>query len=181
MPITRPDRSTSAPPELPGLIAALVWMTDERVMPLPSGTLRRTAETMPSVTLERSPSGFPRASTMSPTATCDESANVAARGLAPAMRITARSLAASRPMAVAGWLSPDASVTTKRVAFPTTCALVTTSPRASKTTPEPRSCGVRILHHRRRDGPHDTHEVLLQRGRPIGGGERRNTRHTHRP
>src|SRR6185436_412399 len=44
----------------------------------------------------------------------------------------------------AGWLWPEASVTTRRVALPTTCALVTTSPRASKTTPEPRSCDVRI-------------------------------------
>ncbi len=60
MPTTAPDRSTSAPPELPGLIAALVWMADERVAPLPSGTLRLTAETMPSVTLERSPSGSRR-------------------------------------------------------------------------------------------------------------------------
>src|SRR6478672_1966357 len=144
MPITRPDRSTSAPPGLPGLIAALVWMTDERVTPLPSGTLRRTAETMPSVTLERSPRGFPRASAMSPTSTCDESENVAGRGRAPAMRITARSFAASRALAVAGWLSHEAGVTTRRVALPTTCAFVTTSPRASKTTPEPRSCGVRI-------------------------------------
>src|SRR3954451_12351895 len=119
-------------------------MADERATPLPSGTLRRRAETMPSVTLERSPSGLPRASTMSPTSTCEESANVAGRGRAPTMRITARSFATSRPTAVAGWLSPEASVTTNRVAFPTTCALVTTSPRASKTTPEPRSCGVRI-------------------------------------
>src|SRR6478672_11813676 len=144
MPITRPDRSTSAPPELPGLIAALVWMADERVTPSPSGTLRPTAETMPSVTLERSPSGFPRASAMSPTSSCEESANVAGRGRAPAMRTTARSFAASRPTVVAGWLSPDARVTTTRRAFPTTCALVTTSPRASKTTPEPRSCAVSI-------------------------------------
>src|SRR3954451_13362628 len=30
------------------------------------------------------------------------------------------------------------------MALPTTCALVTTSPRASKTMPDPRSCGVRI-------------------------------------
>src|SRR6185436_9542251 len=133
-----------APPELPGLIAALVWMTEARVTPSPSGTLRPTAETMPSVTLERSPSGLPRASTMSPTATCDESAKVAGRGRAVAMRITARSLAASRPTTFAGWLWPEASVTTRRVACATTCALVTTSPRASKTTPEPRSCGVRI-------------------------------------
>jgi hypothetical protein len=28
MPITRPLMSTSAPPELPGLIGALVWIAD---------------------------------------------------------------------------------------------------------------------------------------------------------
>jgi hypothetical protein len=81
---------------------------------------------------------------MSPTLTCEESAKVAGRGRAPAMRITARSFATSRPMTVARWLSPEANVTTKRLALPTTCALVTTSPPASKTTPEPRSCGVSI-------------------------------------
>src|SRR2546422_413449 len=31
MPITSPARSTSAPPELPGLIAALVWIADGSV------------------------------------------------------------------------------------------------------------------------------------------------------
>jgi hypothetical protein len=31
MPTTAPVRSTSAPPELPGLMGALIWMTDDRV------------------------------------------------------------------------------------------------------------------------------------------------------
>ncbi len=37
IPIARPSLSTSAPPELPGLIAALVWITDGSVTvpPLP--------------------------------------------------------------------------------------------------------------------------------------------------
>jgi hypothetical protein len=46
IPITAPSRSTSAPPELPGLIAALVWMTDGSTTPLPSRTVRPTAETI---------------------------------------------------------------------------------------------------------------------------------------
>jgi hypothetical protein len=49
------------------LVAALVWMIEERVTLSVSGTLRPTAETMPSVTLQRSPSGFPIASVRSPT------------------------------------------------------------------------------------------------------------------
>jgi hypothetical protein len=39
-PTTLPETSTSAPPELPGLISALVWMTFDSVTPLPSLTLR---------------------------------------------------------------------------------------------------------------------------------------------
>ena len=77
-PITLADRSTSAPPLLPGLIAALVWMAWGRVAPgepSPAGsvTARPTAETMPSVTLPVSPSGLPMASTMSPICNFEES------------------------------------------------------------------------------------------------------------
>ena len=38
IPITRPWRSASAPPELPGLIAALVWIISGSAMPFPSET-----------------------------------------------------------------------------------------------------------------------------------------------
>ena len=40
MPITAPVRSTSAPPLLPGLIGALVWITAGSATPPPSGTVR---------------------------------------------------------------------------------------------------------------------------------------------
>ena len=93
-----------------------------------SGTLRPTPETMPSVTLERRPSGLPIASVRSPTSTSSEFAKIAGRGCAPMMRMTARSIATSLPTSVAGCLSPEASVTANRVALSTTCALVTTSP-----------------------------------------------------
>ena len=36
MPMTCPDRLTSAPPLLPGLMGALVWMTSGRVAPAES-------------------------------------------------------------------------------------------------------------------------------------------------
>ena len=72
-----------------------------------------------------------------------EFARVAGRGRAPEMRITARSVPALVPTSLAGCVSPEASVTKKRFALPTTCAFVTTSPRVSKTTPEPRATDVR--------------------------------------
>ena len=67
IPITRPSTSTSAPPELPGLIAALVWITDGNVTPLGSCIPWRNALTIPFVTLDRSPSGLPIAIVRSPT------------------------------------------------------------------------------------------------------------------
>ena len=66
MPITWPSMLTRAPPELPGLIAALVWIALGRTTPLPSGSWRSRALTMPSVKLELSPSGLPIAMAMSP-------------------------------------------------------------------------------------------------------------------
>jgi hypothetical protein len=64
MPITRPDRSTSAPPELPGLIAALVWMTDKRVAPSartpPAGRTARIRRAARPGAPQRSRPTFPR-------------------------------------------------------------------------------------------------------------------------
>jgi hypothetical protein len=78
IPTTWAARLTRAPPLLPGLIAAEVWITSGKVAPgdpLPCGsdTVRPTAETIPSVTLLARPSGLPMASTMSPTRSFDES------------------------------------------------------------------------------------------------------------
>ena len=73
-PITAPVESTRAPPLLPGLIAALVWITDGSATPPPSLTVRLVALTMPWVTLERRPSGLPMASAYSPVRTFEESA-----------------------------------------------------------------------------------------------------------
>src|SRR4051794_12552164 len=92
---------------------------------------------MPSVTLDRSPSGLPTARTRSPTRT-PLSSNVAGESRSPASWITARSFRRSAPTSAAECSSPPASVTVKRWAPAVTCALVTTSPAPSKTTPDPR-------------------------------------------
>src|SRR3954469_2179004 len=142
--MTLPDRSTSAPPELPGLISALAWMAWDRVTPLPSDTLRLTDDTMPWVTLDRSPSGLPIASEMSPARTFDESPKLAGSGVAPVIWMTARSLLGSAPTSLAACRSPFLSVTTNLVAPLVTCALVTTSPSASYTIPDPSPRAVSI-------------------------------------
>ena len=83
MPITCADVSISGPPELPGLMAASVWMRFCRVsvaVPVPPAvTERPSAETMPCVTVgvpAANPSALPMATTASPTAVLDELPNV---------------------------------------------------------------------------------------------------------
>ena len=79
------------------MIAALVWITSGSATPFPSETPWRKALTMPSVTLERSPSGLPIAIARSPTWSALESANVAGASCAPDTRTTAMSSGAKRP------------------------------------------------------------------------------------
>ena len=59
MPITRPAASSSGPPELPGLIAASVWMTLSIAKPLGAWIWRCSAETTPVVSVRSSPNGLP--------------------------------------------------------------------------------------------------------------------------
>ena len=85
MPISSPWALTRAPPELPGLIAAEVWMafvtTGSAGVWLPKGesfgdpvvTGRSRALTMPVVTVPERPSGLPMAMTGLPTTTESES------------------------------------------------------------------------------------------------------------
>ena len=51
MPMTRPSTSTSGPPELPGLIAASVWIASTSVSVPAMCTVRPRPETMPEVTV----------------------------------------------------------------------------------------------------------------------------------
>ena len=65
MPMTLPSASSSGPPELPGLIAASVWMRLLSGLSEPSVVIDRpVADTMPLVTeFEYVPSGLPIAMT----------------------------------------------------------------------------------------------------------------------
>ena len=66
MPTTSPDETASAPPELPGLRAASVWMTSSMMRTVPAarvGKERPSVLTTPAVTLPASPSGLPTATT----------------------------------------------------------------------------------------------------------------------
>ena len=68
MPITWPSSLISGPPELPWLMAASVWMAPRIwTSPWSEPMSRFRAETMPVVTVRVSPSGFPIATTGSPT------------------------------------------------------------------------------------------------------------------
>ena len=108
-----------------------------RVAPLLSVSWRLRALTMPSVTLELSPSGLPMAIAMSPTRSFEESAKVAGRSPVPLTLITARSSGVKRPTSVALRRFPVEVVTVNAVAVPTTWSLVTMLPFLSKTIPEP--------------------------------------------
>src|SRR5205807_7979014 len=81
MPITWPWAFTSAPPELPGLIAVSVWIRLLRLLPTDDDCviddpLRLTPETIPSVSVPERPNGDPIASTLAPTWTVPESPRV---------------------------------------------------------------------------------------------------------
>src|SRR5437763_8062756 len=74
-PSTRPLPSSSGPPELPGLIAASVWIAPVMVKLLGAVMLRPTALTIPEVTVSGRLNGLPIATTGSPTRAEDESEN----------------------------------------------------------------------------------------------------------
>ena len=67
MPITRPRASSSGPPELPGLIAASVWIALPISKRVSDSMLRSTAEITPIESDWLSPNGLPIAATGSPT------------------------------------------------------------------------------------------------------------------
>ena len=148
IPTTPPQRSTSGPPELPGLIGASVWIMGSSETP---GSSRLRPLTIPRVIVWSSPIGLPMATTSSPTLTSDESPRRAA-GSAAALstRSSAMSSTGSRPRMRAGVLLPESSVTVSDAAPSTTWALVRIWPSLSMMTPEPtivskRRCGLALL------------------------------------
>ena len=107
IPITRPRPSASAPPELPGLSAASVWITFSTRRPRAAvGSDRPSAETTPAVTDPVKPSGLPIATTSCPTRRSPASPSSAAGRSPSAVRITARSESGSEPTTSASKLAP---------------------------------------------------------------------------
>ena len=135
MPIRLPFASTSAPPELPGLIGASVWMkSSKRLMP---SDVRPSAETMPDVTVWPKPKAFPIASTGSPTSTCSSEPNVIDGSPVASAFSTARSLSGSEPVMRALSTRPSANTSWMSSAPETTWWLVSTYPSGETMTPEP--------------------------------------------
>ncbi|KAG1167652.1 hypothetical protein G6F35_017662 [Rhizopus arrhizus] len=110
MPTRLPSASTSAPPELPGLMAASVWMKFSYVFrPSP---LRPSADTIPCVVVCPTPNGLPIASTTSPTRSPRSGASVAAGRARNVLSFsTARSVSGSAPTTLAVSRRPSVKAT----------------------------------------------------------------------
>ncbi len=108
-PITSPSAFTSAPPELPGLIAASVWIMSKYACgpSAPATRLRPFPLITPTVTLgsglpSMNPYGLPMAMAHSPTITPSELPSTATGRFWASILITATSCVSSTPMTVAG-------------------------------------------------------------------------------
>ena len=140
MPTTRPWESASAPPELPGLRAASVWMTSSiiRAVVRPrAGIERPSALTTPAVTEPASPSGLPTATTSEPTRSESASPYSGGLGTSRSVRTTARSESASVPTTSNRAVVPSPNAASPAVAPPTTWALVIRWPSSLSTTADP--------------------------------------------
>ena len=107
IPMTLPEDETSAPPLFPGFIAASVCKS-LYVLPFEVSVLL-SAETYPTVILPASsrPSGFPIATTNSPTFKLFESSKVAAESPSFCIFITAMSVTESAPIMLASISSSE--------------------------------------------------------------------------
>ncbi len=163
IPTTRPDMSTSGPPELPGLIAASVWIAGYVVLrswppdcgwPPPKGlsgacgsssaldteTGRFRALTMPVVTVAFRPNGEPTATTAWPTLSSpDLPRDAGVRSETSSALITATSVSGSVPTTLAFFVVPSLKLTEidPSPAPATTWLLVRISPSLLSTMPEP--------------------------------------------
>ena len=134
IPTSWPSVLTSAPPELPALMAASVCMNDSTLL---APSVRALAEMMPAVTVLLSPSGLPMASTHSPTLTLSLLAMLMAGRFLPSILMRARSVVLSLPMMRAEYSLLSERVTVNSSAPSTTWLLVTIYPSLEMMTPEP--------------------------------------------
>ena len=136
MPTSSPFSLNIPPPELPGLMAALVWRRFI-VSPL-MVTSRLRALMMPSVTVPPSwPRGLPMTMVYSPTVSASESPRMTGVRPVASTFSTATSVLESVPSRVASYSVPSTVVTVMRVAPSTTWSLVTMVPSAERMTPLP--------------------------------------------
>src|ERR1022692_2699559 len=146
MPTTRPAESASAPPELPGLRAASVWMTSSITRtwaPDRVGSERPRALTTPAVTLPARPRGLPMATTSWPTRSADASPRRAGGRSPCSATSTARSESGSRPRTRNRSCRPSARSSRPPSPPATTCAEVTRYPSELNATAEPLPSGER--------------------------------------
>ena len=139
-PITSPNSLSSGPPLLPGLMAASVWMKLTFLLGMPtSAAERERLETMPSVTVESSPTALPMAITQSPTCrSSDRPSGAVGRTLPDGLILmTARSRKSSEPFTVPSNVRPSVSVIVTLLALFTTCAFVMITPSSERITPLP--------------------------------------------
>src|SRR3954465_8774677 len=137
MPTTRARPSASAPPELPGLSAASVWMTLSTMRPARVGSERPSADTTPAVTDPANPCGLPIATTSWPPRSFVASPSSAGTRSSACARSTARSESGSDPTISASSSRPSTNEATTRGDLSTTWADVTMNPSRLMTTPLP--------------------------------------------
>src|SRR5438132_331450 len=143
IPTTVPRPSASAPPELPGLSAASVWITFSTSLvarPELRGSARPSALTTPAVTDPENPRGLPIATTSWPTRSFDASPSSAGWRSRPSSRRTARSESSSRPTTSNRSSCPSTKTADPRDVPATTWAEVMANPSEVITTPEPAPC-----------------------------------------
>ena len=147
MPMTLPAESTSGPPELPGLMAASVWIAPEIWKAVRPAIERSMAETTPIESDWRSLKGEPIAATGSPTLTWADWPSGSGRSASPSGSTfsSATSASGSYPRTSASTWLPSANSTKTCLAslrsgtspVVTTWALVAISPSPLRTKPEP--------------------------------------------
>ena len=134
IPCTRPCRSRTGPPLLPGSTGIASWSMS---MPF----ICRSPDTRPATTLRSRPCGLPMATISAPAAIASAAASGSGAGPVAAIRTTARSPSRSVAWtAVTSCSVPSASSTLIGRASPMTCRFVATRPAPTKNpVPSPSS------------------------------------------
>ncbi|MPN12349.1 hypothetical protein SDC9_159665 [bioreactor metagenome] len=120
IPTTTPSAFTKAPPELPGLIAASVWISLNLRSPISMERFKALITPAVTLPLNSRPSGLPIAIAGSPRIRLSESPRAATGKPVASTLTTARSVAGSEPSTLPGMVRPSNKETTISWAFSTT-------------------------------------------------------------